>query len=81
MKNAECVVKVIRNYQVTIPSNIRLKANIKEGSFMKVFYDEKEGVIKLIPFKRKRLTISLGRNITVEEIEEAIREALDETTA
>jgi transcriptional regulator, AbrB family len=80
MEDAESIVKVTRNYQVTIPSNIRLKANIKEGSFVKVVYDEKEGVIKLIPFKRKRLTIRLGRKITVEEIEEAIKEALDEAT-
>jgi hypothetical protein len=42
---------------------------MKEGSFVKIIYDEKEGVIKLIPFKRKRLTIRLGRKIKVEEIE------------
>ncbi|MDT7887080.1 MAG: hypothetical protein RQ968_06885 [Thermoproteota archaeon] len=46
-----------------------MKANIKEGSFVKIIYDEKEDVIKLIPFKRKRLTIRLGRKIKVEEIE------------
>jgi len=45
MKDAGSIVKVTRNYQVTIPSNIRLKADIKEGSLVKVVYDEKEGVI------------------------------------
>jgi len=81
MKDAGSIVKVTRNYQVTIPSNIRLKADIKEGSLVKVVYDEKEGVIKLIPFKRKRLTIRLERKITVEEIEETIEKALNEVTA
>jgi AbrB family looped-hinge helix DNA binding protein len=57
MSNAESIVKVNKNFQVKIPNNIRLKANIKEGSLVKIIYDEKEGVIKLIPFKRKRLTI------------------------
>jgi len=80
MKDAGSIVKVTRNYQVTIPSNMRLKADIKEGSLVKVVYDEKEGVIKLIPFKRKRLTIRLERKITVEEIEETIEKALNEVT-
>ena len=81
MSDTESIVKVNKNFQVKIPNNIRLKANIKEGSLVKIIYDEKEGVIKLIPFKRKRLTIRLGRKIKVEEIEEAIGEMLDEATA
>ena len=81
MHDMECVVKVTRNYQVTIPSSVRLRADIKEGSFLKVVYDEREGVIKLIPLKRKRLTIRLGRRIGIEEIEEASKEMLDEATA
>jgi AbrB family looped-hinge helix DNA binding protein len=76
----EGLVKVTRNYQVTIPSNVRLKAGIKEGNFLRVVYDENEGVIKLIPLKSKRLTISLGRRISIEEIEEVSKEILDEAT-
>ncbi|MEM0362211.1 MAG: AbrB/MazE/SpoVT family DNA-binding domain-containing protein [Sulfolobaceae archaeon] len=43
----EEVVKVSRNYQVTIPSKIRQKFQIKEGDLVKVIYDEKEGVVKI----------------------------------
>ena len=75
------VVKVTRNYQVTIPAAVRAKANIREGDLVEVLYDEDEGVIKIIPVRRKRLTIRLGRRITVEEIEEAIEELLDEATS
>ncbi len=74
------MAKVTRNYQITIPSSVRLKASIKEGNFLRVVYDENEGVIKLIPLKRKRLTIRLGRRISIEEIEEASKEILDEAT-
>nr|WP_231656794.1 AbrB/MazE/SpoVT family DNA-binding domain-containing protein [Pyrodictium delaneyi] len=75
------MVKVTRNYQVTIPATVRAKANIREGDLVEVLYDEEEGVIKIIPVRRKRLTIRLGRRITVEEIEEAVEELLDEATS
>ncbi|MEM1635727.1 MAG: AbrB/MazE/SpoVT family DNA-binding domain-containing protein [Nitrososphaerota archaeon] len=75
------IVKVTRNFQVTIPSRIRSRADIREGSFVRVIYDEVEGVIKIIPLKRKRLTVTLGRQIMVEEIEKTVEEMLDETTS
>lgn len=74
-------VKVTRNYQVTIPSSVRKKAGIEEGSVMNVFYDEKEGVIKMVPLKQKRLTIRIGREVSVEEIEQAVEGMLDERAA
>ncbi|BDB97509.1 MAG: AbrB/MazE/SpoVT family DNA-binding domain-containing protein [Saccharolobus sp.] len=43
----EEVVKVSRNYQVTIPAKIRQKFQIKEGDLVKVIYDENEGVVKI----------------------------------
>jgi len=55
MSDTESIVRINKSFQVKIPNNIRLKANIKAGSLVKIIYDEKEGVIKLIPFKRKRL--------------------------
>ncbi|MGB9759385.1 MAG: AbrB/MazE/SpoVT family DNA-binding domain-containing protein, partial [Thermoproteota archaeon] len=70
-------VKVTRNYQITIPSEIRERFKVKEGDFLVVSYDEEENVIKIMPFKKKRLTIKLGRNVTVEEIEKAVEEFLD----
>ncbi len=75
------VVKVTRNFQVTIPVNVRTKAGIREGDFVEVSYDEREGVIKISPIRRKRLTIRIGRSISVEEMERAVEEALDEATS
>ncbi|MGB9894831.1 MAG: AbrB/MazE/SpoVT family DNA-binding domain-containing protein [Thermoproteota archaeon] len=75
----EKIVKVTRNYQITIPSEIRERFKVKEGDFLVVSYDEEENVIKIMPFKKKRLTIKLGRNVTVEEIEKAAEEFLDGT--
>jgi AbrB family looped-hinge helix DNA binding protein len=47
----EEVVKVSRNYQVTIPAKIRQKFQIKEGDLVKVVYDEKENVVKIAILK------------------------------
>lgn len=44
----EDIVKVSRNYQVTIPAKIRQKFQIKEGDLVKVIYDEKENVVKIV---------------------------------
>jgi len=77
----EEIVKVTRNYQVTIPATIRAKAGINEGDIVKIIYDEREGVIKIIPLRKKRTTIRIGRRISVEEIEEAIEEMMNEATS
>jgi len=77
----EEIVKVTRNYQVTIPAPIRSRVGIKEGDIVKVIYDESEGVIKLVPLKRRRATIRVDRKISVEEIEGAIGELMDEATS
>ena len=69
----EEIVKVTRNYQVTIPVSIRMKAGINEGDIVKTIYDEKEGVIKIIPLRKKRKTIRIDREISIEEIEESMR--------
>jgi len=75
------VVKVTRNFQVTIPASVRCRVGIREGDFVRVFYDEREGVIKIVPWRRKRTTIRVGRRISVEELEKAVEEMLDESTA
>ena len=74
----EQIVKVTRNFQVTIPAVIRDKIGLKEGDIVKVIYDKREGVIKIVPIKRKRTTIKLGKSISVEEIEEAIEGMMSE---
>jgi len=38
-------VKVTRNYQVTIPAEIRSRLGIREGDYVEVTFDEKNGVI------------------------------------
>jgi len=43
----EEIVKVSRNYQVTIPAKIRQKFQIREGDLVKVVFDENENVIKI----------------------------------
>ena len=43
----EEIVKVSRNYQVTIPAKIRQKFQIREGDLVKVIYDENENIIKI----------------------------------
>lgn len=64
------ISKVNRNYQVTIPKDVRQKAKIVEGDTVLVEYDEKEDIIKVKPPVRgKRKTWKLGTRLTVEEIE------------
>lgn len=75
------IVKVTRNYQVTIPAVVRDKLGIKEGDLVRVVYDESEKVAKIIPVKKRRITVRLGRKISVEEIEELIEETLNEVTS
>ncbi|MEM0373001.1 MAG: AbrB/MazE/SpoVT family DNA-binding domain-containing protein [Sulfolobaceae archaeon] len=43
----EEIVKVSRNYQVTIPAKIRQKFQIREGDLVKVIFDENENVVKI----------------------------------
>lgn len=78
MKN---LIKVTRNYQITIPADVRRRLNINEGDFIEIVYDESEGVAKIIPVKRKRTTVKLGRKISVEEMEKIIEEVLNEATS
>jgi len=74
----EQIAKVTRNYQITIPAVIRDKIGLKEGDVVKVIYDEQEGVIKILPIKRRRTTVRIGRNISVEEIGEVVEGILNE---
>lgn len=67
------ISKVNRNYQVTIPKEVRAKAGIERGDSVLVAYDEEEGLVMVSPPKKgRRKTWKLGSKITVEQIEEAI---------
>ncbi|EWG06820.1 MAG: AbrB family transcriptional regulator [Candidatus Aramenus sulfurataquae] len=48
----EDIVKVSRNYQVTIPARIRQKFQIREGDLVKVVFDEENNTVKIIPIKQ-----------------------------
>ncbi len=49
----EDIVKVSRNYQVTIPARIRQKFQVKEGDLVKVVFDEKENAVKIVPANKE----------------------------
>ena len=64
------ISKVSRNYQVTIPKDVRSKAKIEKGDTVFIEYDEDEGFVKLKPPVRgKRKTWRLGAKLTVADIE------------
>ena len=75
------LAKVTRNRQVTIPATVREKLGIKEGDFVRIIYDESEGIAKIVPVRKKRITVRLSRKISVKEIERLIEKTLDETTS
>ena len=70
------VTKVTRNYQITIPAEIRKALGIKEGELLEVSLEGERIVIQRVKKRRKRL--KLGRNVTPEEIEESIEEGMEE---
>ncbi|MEZ0346484.1 MAG: AbrB/MazE/SpoVT family DNA-binding domain-containing protein [Infirmifilum sp.] len=61
-------VKVTRNYQVTIPAEVRAALGIKEGDYVE--FEVREGYAVLRLAGRRWTTLRLGRRVSVEEIEE-----------
>jgi len=71
--------KVTRNYQVTIPSGIRKRVEVKAGDTLLIEYDEEEGVIKLkLPHRGPRKTRKLGHPLTPKDIELSIERGMSE---
>ncbi len=70
------VTKVTRNYQITIPAEIRKALGIKEGELLEVSLEGDKIVIQRLKKRRKRL--KLGRNVTPEEIDKSIEEGMKE---
>lgn len=67
------ISKVNRNYQVTIPKEVRTKAGIERGDSVLVEYDDAGGLVMVKPPVRgKRKTWRFGARLTVEQIEEGI---------
>ena len=72
------VTRVTRNFQITIPSEIRKVFDIREGEYLEVGIEDDKIVIKKLERKRKR--ISLGKRLTIDEIEREIAEGFKECT-
>ena len=68
------VVKVTRNYQITIPAGIRERIGIREGDYVEVEVEGEKIVIRRVGDRRKR--VRLGKKLSVEEIEESIERGL-----
>ena len=64
-------VKVTRNFQITIPSDIRSKIGLKEGEEVEVYLDD-EGRILVERIAAKRKTLTCGKKLLPEEIDEII---------
>ncbi len=65
------ITKVTRNYQITIPSDIRKELGIKVGDVLVIEIEDGKAVIK-----KSDLELPLlpgGKGLKVEDIEEAIR--------
>ncbi|MCD6373798.1 MAG: AbrB/MazE/SpoVT family DNA-binding domain-containing protein [Thermococcus sp.] len=70
------LTKVTRNYQITIPSDVRKKLGIKVGDILLVEVEDGKVVLK-----KSELELPLlpgGEGLTVEEIEETILEGIGE---
>ena len=68
------LTKVTRNYQITIPSEIRKKLNIKEGEYLEVSLEEDAVVLKKSTLQWR--TVKLGKRLSIEEIETSIERGM-----
>ena len=69
------ISKVTRNYQITIPYEIRQLLNIKEGEYVEFEIEGDKVIIK--PIRKKWTTTKLGKKISVEEMEEIANRAFE----
>jgi len=70
------ITKVTRNYQITIPSDVRKKLGIKVGDVLLV--DVEDGKIVL---KKSELELPIlpgGKRLSIETIEEKIRKGMED---
>ena len=70
------VTKVTRNYQITIPVEIRKALGIREGELLEVELENGKIVIKRL--KKERKTLKLNKKLSPEEIEKSIEEGMKE---
>ncbi|ADC65024.1 transcriptional regulator, AbrB family [Ferroglobus placidus DSM 10642] len=71
-------VKITRNYQITIPAEVRKKMGLKIGDLLEVEYDKNKEVIIIRKVKEERRTLKVGRRLTPEDIENLMTKGLSE---
>jgi len=71
-------VKITRNYQTTIPADIREKLGIKIGDRILVYIDKDRIIMEKPKGDITKILIKLDKNIDAEYVEKVIREAGDE---
>ncbi|RLG50937.1 MAG: AbrB family transcriptional regulator [Thermoproteota archaeon] len=74
----EAKAKVTRNYQVTIPLEVRSRLGIEVGSYVRFVVDEKTGRVYLEKAASRRKRLRLGLKLTPEEIEKIMERGMRE---
>ncbi|MBP1357834.1 MAG: AbrB/MazE/SpoVT family DNA-binding domain-containing protein [Sulfolobus sp.] len=72
------VVKVTRNYQITLPVAIREKLNISIGDRLVVYTDGKRIIIEKVNGDITKVKVRLNKQIDANYVEKIIREAGEE---
>jgi len=71
-------VKILRNYQITIPAEVRKRLPLREGMLLLVELEGEKIILR--PARPRFPTVRLGRKITEAETERATDEAMGEAT-
>ena len=68
--------KLTRNYQLTIPAEIRKTLGLDIGDYVEIQREDDKIILKKV--KKERKTVKLGKNLDVEQIEEEIEKGIEE---
>ncbi len=68
--------KLTRNFQLTIPAEIRKSLDLDIGDYVEIEKEDDKIVLKKV--KKERKTIKLGKDLDVEQIEEEIEMGMEE---
>ena len=68
--------KLTRNYQLTIPAEIRKALGLDIGDYVEIQREDDKIILKKV--KKERKTVKLGKNLDVEQIEEEIEKGIEE---
>ena len=68
------LIKVTRNYQITIPAEIRKSLDIREGEYLKAELQGNRIILTKANIEWK--TVKLGKKLTIREIEKSIERGI-----